>query len=302
MSAPKYRFLLVSDMHYTTEERPEELKKLYPEARTSLASGNAFGRTQREKIEKVYADILAEHERSPLDGVFVLGDLSVDDYDYRNLPFNYCRKFKEECMDRLPCKAYALPGNHDSYPNSVWRDIFGYDRQYAVEAGDCVFLMADSFAGVPAKKDDPASGAPVNALDEEFIKESLEKYKGKKIFICTHFTDGKRITEGSAELIKNSADVVFLFRGHTHVNSVAAVEEWGKPLIDIGGYGYMGQRVNGHYDFNIYDPKWAWGYQILEIYPEKILTYHIKPAMKYIATNGVFEIAETEEGRIEVML
>jgi DNA repair exonuclease SbcCD nuclease subunit len=29
-------------------------------------------------------------------------------------------KFKEECMDRLPCPAYAIPGNHDSYSDSEW--------------------------------------------------------------------------------------------------------------------------------------------------------------------------------------
>ena len=50
MSTLKQRFLLVSDMHYTTEESYEELKKIYPNAKTSVAAGNAFGKTQRGKV------------------------------------------------------------------------------------------------------------------------------------------------------------------------------------------------------------------------------------------------------------
>ena len=47
MSILKQRFLLVSDMHYTTEERPEELKEKYPSAIGTLASGDAFGKTKK---------------------------------------------------------------------------------------------------------------------------------------------------------------------------------------------------------------------------------------------------------------
>jgi hypothetical protein len=69
-----------------------------------------------------------------------------------------------------------------------------------------------------------------------------------------------------------------------------------KKIIDIGGYGYSGQLVNGKWDFNIFDPQWAWGYQILEIYDDHIRTYHVKPEMDYIATNGHFHMSETIEG------
>ena len=57
----KQRFLLVSDMHYTTEETDEELRLLYPDARTSVAAGNAFGRTQRQKIDKVTEAVVEEN-------------------------------------------------------------------------------------------------------------------------------------------------------------------------------------------------------------------------------------------------
>ena len=55
MSELKQRFLLVSDMHYTTEETAAELKLIYPDAKASVAAGNAFGKKQREKVEKIWS-------------------------------------------------------------------------------------------------------------------------------------------------------------------------------------------------------------------------------------------------------
>ena len=247
---------------------------------------------------------MEEHRRSPLDAVLVLGDLSVDDYDFRKLPFNYCRKFKEDCMDRLPVQSFALPGNHDSWPNDLWREVFDYDREYVREFGDCVFIMADTFADTPASKKNPGGGAPINPIHEDFLRESLEKYKGKKIFICAHHIDGDRITEEGKRLIKESGDVVFMYRGHVHVNSVMDMgEECGNvKLFDIGGYGYAMHVIDGKYDFNVFDFKWAWGYQIIEVYDDKIKTYHVKTKNHYVGTNGVFDVEETVEGETEYKL
>ena len=296
MSTLKHRFLLVSDMHYTTDLSAEELKKTHPNSNASAATGHAFGKTQREKIEKVFEDIIRENERSPLDAVFVLGDLSIDDYDFRNLPINYCEQFKKDCLDRLPCQYYVLPGNHDSYPNEIWREIFGTDREFVCEVGDCAFIMADTFNSIPATG---ASGAQITTLNEDFIRNALSKNSGKKIFICAHYFEGKAendrtMTASVQSVIKNNKDVVCLFRGHTHVNNVIDLGEAlsGKKIIDIGGYGYCGMKIDNRYEFNIYDFKWAWGYQVLEIYDDKILTYHVKTDNIYSAVNGVFRVEE----------
>lgn len=302
MSELKQKFLLVSDMHYTTEETAVELKLIYPEAKTSPAAGNAFGRNQREKVEKIYEDIMEEIRRGAIDAVIVLGDLSIDDYDFRNLPLNYCKKFKEDCLDRLPCPSYALPGNHDSYTNDLWREVFGYNRQYVVQFGDTVFIMADTFADVPGHG---AAGSAHTLLDETFLLECLEKYKGKKIFLCAHhFNADRTFAESTKQIIKENEDIVCLFRGHVHINDVIELGEafGGKQLIDIGGYGYSGRKVDNKWEFNIFDFKWAWGYQIIEIYDDKIKTYHIKTGNKYIATNGVFDVTETIEGEVEYKL
>ena len=298
MSKLIQRFLLVSDMHYTTEQTAEELKLTHPEARTCPASGRAFGKKQSEKIAKVYDDICEEHRRSPLDAVLVLGDLSVDDYDFRRLPDNYCRRFKNECMDRLPIPAYAIPGNHDSYPEALWREVFGYGRQYTLELGDSVFIMADTFASTPASKTDPGSGSPHTEIDERFLEQSLKDYAGKRIFLCAHyFEKTKTFSDTAKRLIKDNPDIVCLFRGHTHVASLTNLGEelGGKPLVDIGGYGYCGKKIDGRWEFNIFDRAWSWGFQMLEIYDDRIRTYHTRSANKYLALNGEFDIRETLE-------
>ena len=62
-----------------------------------------------------------------------------------------------------------------------------------------------------------------------------------------------------------------------------------KKLIDVGGYGYSGCLVGNRWDFSIFDPAWSWGYQVLEIYDDKIRTYHVKTENRYVASNGIFD-------------
>ena len=120
-----HRILLLSDMHYRTQENYAELKALYPNAKASVAAGNTLGHTQKEKINHIIQDIESFAKKEEIDAILILGDLSIDDYNYRNLPENYCKKFKEDCMDKLPFHIYAIPGNHDSYPNDIWKEVFG---------------------------------------------------------------------------------------------------------------------------------------------------------------------------------
>ena len=109
----KHRILLVSDMHYTTDFSEKELRLTHPESRASLASGPLFGRTQKEKIDLISAAVVEEHAKAPLDAVLVLGDLSIDDYDYRKLPDNYCVRLRAAVLgqDRgsRVCDARHLP-------------------------------------------------------------------------------------------------------------------------------------------------------------------------------------------------
>ena len=288
-------------MHYTTEETHAEMKQIDPTVNTSVAAGDAFGHTQKEKIDLVREAILAEHEKAPLDGVLVLGDLSIDDYDFRNLPDNYCRRFRQEVMDRLPCPAWALAGNHDSYPDEVWREVFGYGRQFAVEIAGSVFVMADTFRTTPAHG---ASGSSYTPLDTAFLRGVAERYSGKPLYLCAHHIQECGESDEAAAWVRETSTVC-MFRGHTHHDGIIATgERYGhKPLIDIGGYAYNGICTpEGKWVFSRFDFAWAWGYQMLEWEDESetVLTYHVKPAYRYVAENGIFETVRTVSNMIEL--
>lgn len=289
----KHRILLVSDMHYTTDLSEKALRLTHPEATASLASGPLFGRTQKEKIDLIAQAVCEEHRRSPLDAVLVLGDLSIDDYDYRKLPDNYCRRFLEECMQCFPCPAWALAGNHDSYPEEEWKSIFGYGRQYSIQIKDRVFIMLDTFRTLPAHD---ASGAGYTPVDTEFLSAELAKYPTENIFLCAHYIDvaQEKQNESFCRLLHENDRILALFRGHTHIAERLTFE--GKPLVDIGGYGYNGQVIDGKYTFSIFSERWAYGYEILEWDADATHFYHVKPALRYEAQNGIFDVPETISG------
>lgn len=289
------RIILVSDMHYTTNLSAAELKLTHPDAKASVASGTAFGHTQEEKVACILKDLTEHAKKESVDAVLVLGDLSIDDYSFRNLPENYCKRFKELCMDALPCPSYAIPGNHDSYPTPMWEEVFGYGRQFSFKIKDAAFIMLDTFSDEPATS---ASGSPYTGIDMEYLKTELEKYPEGPIFLCSHYFDAKDYTEEFIELLNNNKRIVCLFDAHTHASQNFPIAENAKQYkVNIGGYGYCGKYLEETrtWDFNSFDESWAWGYEVLEWNEEEAHVYHVKPAYKYIATNGVFDYPGTIE-------
>lgn len=295
----KNRVLLLSDMHYTTQETAKELKAIYPEAKASVAAGNTLGHTQQEKIQCILDDVNAFTAKEDIDAIFVLGDLSIDDYSYRNLPENYCKKFKEDCMAHFTHPTYVIPGNHDSYPNEMWKEVFGTDRQYSFKLKDTAFIMLDTFDDCPAYT---ASGSAYTGVDMDFLKTELEKYPTEQIFLCSHFFKVSQFPEELTQLLNANSRIVCLFDGHTHKNRVfAELETIKQPKINIGGYGYQGEkREDGKWYFDRYDDDWAWGYEVLEWNEEEAHVYHVKPERRYEGFNGVFEHPYTVENEFTI--
>lgn len=281
-----HRVILVSDMHYTTEETTEELKALYPEANTSAAAGKTFGYTQEEKIEAILDDIDDFTENYPIDAVMVLGDLSLDDYGFRNLPESYLKNFRKDFLDELEYPWYAIAGNHDSYPNEEWKAIIGTDRQFSVKIGDAAFIMLDTFADELATG---ASGSPYVGVDVEWLEKELEKYPTETIFLCSHHYKPTAADYKFTRLLRENDRIICMFHGHTHKNTLVAPEELNyKALANIGGYAYDGDDSSGAWDFSQFDDDWAWGYQVLEWNDTEVRTYHVKTPRSYTGSNGTF--------------
>ncbi len=281
-----HRVLFVSDMHYTTEETTAELQEKYPESNASAASGKTFGYTQEEKIEAILDDIEEFSERQSIDAVMVLGDLSLDDYGYRNLPVSYLKEFKKDFLDELEVPWHAIAGNHDSYPNEEWKSIIGKERQYSVKIGDAVFMMLDTFTDDQATS---ASGSKYAGVDVEWLQKELDKYPTETIFLCSHYYQPKEADYKFKRILKENPRIVCMFRGHTHKNTVLAPEEMNfMRLVDIGGYAYDGDDSSGAWDFSQFKDDWAWGYQILEWNDTEARIYHVKTPRSYNASNGIF--------------
>ncbi|MBE6612981.1 MAG: hypothetical protein E7632_10860 [Ruminococcaceae bacterium] len=280
------RILLFSDIHYTTDLSQEEMTAIAPRARVSAAAGDAFGLTQREKLETARRWITAEHERSPLDAVLMLGDLSIDDYNWRNLPENYCEKCKKELFDALPCPVHAIPGNHDSYPDQLWREIFGTPRQYSLDFGDFGVIMLDTFANTPCKD---ASGSHYSGIDRAFVAKELVKFGSNPVLLCAHHVNDQQVDWDFAMFCKAHPNIRAIFRGHTHKSAVLPFTSQSiLPLIDIGGIAYDGFCLGGRWTFGIFNESWAWGYQILE-FDGRFTSWHVKPPHRYVAENGIYD-------------
>ena len=286
----KTRILLVSDVHYTTEETRQQLREKYPGANGSTANGPILGYTQKERLDFLLECINKEHDSAPLNAILMPGDLSIDDYDFRHLPYNFCERFRDDYMSKFPAPACAGPGNHDSYPNEQWHAMFGHNRQFSVVVGGVLFLMADTY-NAPA---DGASGSPYTHFDIEWAKAEMEIHKDKPVFILAHYLFPGREGEAFAQFLHDNPRIAAIFVGHSHRAEVIRLgEEYGnKNIYDIGGFSYYTRPTDGVWDFNMFHAEWRWGYQMLEYDEKGFSTWHVFPARSYHAHNGEFELAE----------
>ncbi len=293
----KTRILLISDIHYTTEQTAKELKEITPVIKGSLANGPILGYTQKERMDFMLECIRREHASNPLDAILIPGDLSIDDYDFRCLPRNYCYGVKQDYLDRFPVPYYVIPGNHDSYPDMLWHKVFGTHRQFSVVINGVLFLMADTYHHTPAWS---ASGSPYTPLDLAWVKNELEKHPDLPAFLVAHYFNPRAESAEFSAFLAQNPRICGLFMGHTHrFKAPEPSAEYGnKPLFDTGGFSYYTQPTNGVWDFNVFHPEWRWGYQLLELDDESFKSWHVFPAVHYHAHNGDFDMpAEITEAK-----
>ena len=279
----KSRILLVSDMHYTDVV-----------GSGALAVSNVLGATQQERLNFLNQEILREHTASPLTAVLMLGDFSVDDYPWRAKregKANYCQKYLQTFLHGLPVPVYILPGNHDSYPDELWQKEIGCKRQYAVEIGDSLFCMLDTFHGTAVS----ASGAPYTGVDCVWLLEQLQLHPGKRVFLCAHYFDWSKETEKFRMILRTHSEITALFQGHTHVRRAMRLnaECGGRMLYDIGGfsyncYCYRDAAGKECWDFNHYEAESAWGYQLLTLHRTSYEAEYVYSAWNYHGSNGTF--------------
>ena len=280
------RVLVISDMHYFNKN-------------------NNLGYSMDERIQLMVDYIMEEYNGRGLDAVLLLGDLSTDNYtladDKQSGGFKdtdndgfidhdnegntfYMMQFIERYMEELPMPVFALPGNHDCFTNEIWRETFGYDRQYSFTIGTTAFLMLDTFNGDGHR----SAGADYTGVDTEWVNAELAKYQADAsitdIIVSSHyFNSPAQLREISAANSKVRA----FFHGHTHIYKVTELET-GAYIINDGGFSYTAfgsETTPTYWDFGFLDLRTSWGYQIVEWNEDTMITYHYTVKADYEATN-----------------
>lgn len=308
------RVIILADTHYMPEE-DQEGNYIF----NDQVQGLSLGHTQADRMKNILLDIKFFKNRQNIDSVLVLGDLGNDDYPtnkigvnengtFADITQNYVYKFKNEIMSKFQsdlgiASSWTLPGNHDSYTNSQWNEIMGYNRQYAKEIGNAVFVMLDNYYITGEN----GGNNSYSGVDIEWLKGQLDantSWKGKPIFLCSHYykyyiNDSTRenviafqnlLTDYKAK----GYQFVSMFMGHVHTtadslqNYVDAENQ--TPLLITGGYAYNTASIlntvtnKKEPDYDAFYNESAWGFGVLEWNEHEAHYYHVKYDRTYVST------------------
>ena len=235
-------------------------------------------------------EIKAEYYRRGLDAIFVLGDLSTDDYPTRHPGTNYAKLLYDDYLkplgDELGIPVLIIAGNHDSYLNSTWKQIAGTDRQFVWENpnnGD-VFILLDSYNTANGNTATGGGGSAWTGVDEAWLEAQLKNYKNSKnVFIATHYFERDN---GSLTLLNNLSskypNVKALFDAHTHRYNSSKQLANGKWIINTGSYAYdCVKNTDGKWDFDNIRTENLWGFHLLEVTNSSVVSYRIETEHEY---------------------
>ena len=219
--------------------------------------------------------ITMEQNKGKADGLFLLGDFALDYWfaggSYLKGTSNvtvFFNKYVKALPNALP--VYPVAGNHEQYAPDKWKEITGFDRQYTVNMGNCLFIMLDSFSGELGPGYDH-DGKYVN-LNVEYVKSMLARYPAKYVFLCAHWFDAGE-SEEFKKLVADEPRIICMFCGHDHQFRVEERgAEWGnKPILHTGQFSYAGGEED--------KDSVCWGYRVLRVATDgTVSSEYISPA------------------------
>lgn len=285
-----YRVMVISDIHYYT---------------TSNIKEDNLGISRAKKREFLTKQIQKEIDGRGLDGILVLGDLATDNWtagldDAKNASeiysknTYYAKTLYDDCFAQFADQLgiFVLAGNHDSFLNSKWREMFGTDRQYSFRIGNMAFLMLDTFDDQGSKA--KYTGTDYVGVDKTWITNEMAKYRNCKVIICSHYFTGNDQANVLKELSDRYSNIIAFFHGHTHLYEAVDIGN-GTMCINDGGFSYTAfASEGGEWDFEFLDPRSSWGYCIVEWTADnsRVVSYRTTLAITYEATNMTYTIAE----------
>ncbi len=248
------RILLTSDVHYTY------LKEEY-------------GPTGEERMQLWVDSIKKEHAEKPFDLIFIVGDLSLDHWEYGGSVIedgvSTTKDFIKYYVSQLPkdVPVYIMPGNHEQQSDEQWFEMTGNHRRGSIVLGDTLFICPDSY-GEDLDPDYNHDGTHTFA-DVEYIKGVMEQYPDKDVYIVSHYIYPGKESKEFKELVASDR-VKGMFMGHTHENDVLYLDwDWGgKTIAQTGNFSYaFGDKETVCDNF--------WGYRELVITPDVAYSQYI---------------------------
>lgn len=268
------RVLITSDVHHTNVN-------------------TWYGITSDLRMKWWVNAIKKEHESAPIDLIIISGDTSLDHYSdkgsYTTQGISTTKSFVENYVSQLPeeIPVYILPGNHEQFSNSQWKQMTGNDRQFTVEMKGNLFICLDNYN---SKLEPYRTGDPdYTPTDVDYVKEQMEKYPDcDKVWLVAHMFDTKQETDAFKSLLKGEKRIKGLFAGHTHQCSVIKLgnDYGGKRIAQTGNYSYTYYTAIPE-TINISDVKNSfWGFRDLNITSESAISNYIIAETKGPMING----------------
>lgn len=254
-----------------------------------------YGIDPRERLNHMLADIAAHHRKKPFDATVLLGDYSLDFWEwdvcgcYINEGRSYTAEFIRDFVPHLPSPVRMIPGNHEQYGNEKWRELTGNDRRQSFVLDGYLFILCDNFSGLldPMEHSD---GVYTNT-DLVFIRERMNEYPELPVILGAHFFDtreGKEPEEFYA-FLKDNPRITALFCGHDHENRIEDLGEkdGNIKIIHDGSYSYTRDTASS-----------LWGFCEIILREDGIEAVYIAPAHEAEVDGKVCSYPYTEHNRI----
>lgn len=239
---------------YQSANPPSSGRK--PKLRFAIASDGHYGQpgtTYQKDHENMVHWLNEAHASNPLNFVIINGDLVHDRPELLSV-------VKKEHYDKLHVPFYAVPGNHDHADTAIWKTVFGYEDNFAVEKNGIGLVFANT-SNTLGKYLCP---------NNDFLRQELEKFKAlKTVFVIMHIPPHFWVPESpfvecpdTIKLLHNYPNVKAVFHGHDH--SLDAVFYTGRLPH------FFDAHIGGNWG-TLYR-----GYRIVEVDEEdKISTYQV---------------------------
>ena len=209
-----------------------------------------YGMENSKRVKRFIEDVKKEYEKDPFEMLLLLGDYSLDHWvfdiggSYLREGLSNTKNFVDDYLSEIKemgIPVYMIPGNHEQYGHEDWEKFTGGKRETYAVLDDYLFILDDTYAGVlDPKEHSDGIYKPVNI---ERIKNLMNKYPDKKVFLCSHFYDPRNESEEFKEFCKNEKRIIAMMCGHIHVSKVWDMREaFGKMMLMTGNYSYSSEK------------------------------------------------------------